>query len=100
MVSFDGPVQMELNIKNPLTRYKLSPSAYNIAVTENGNTLSFSVDKPKYLQFEMTGATPLLIIATPLETDIPDKNDPNVLYFDAGVHEAGVINAVSGKPFT
>ena len=32
---------------------------------------------------------PLLIFANPLETDVPSKNDENVIYFEAGFHEIG-----------
>lgn len=97
MFSFNGTAEIELTVLSAISKYKLAPTAHNITMNENGNTLSFSLDEPKTLEFEMTGEAPLLLLATPLETNIPDKNDPNVLYFEPGLHEAGVINAQSGQ---
>lgn len=97
MFSFDQNANIELTVKTAVSKHKLSPSAYNLAVKENGNTLSFTLDTPKPLQFEMQGEAPLILLATPLETDIPDKNDPNVIYFGPGITEAGIINLKSNQ---
>ncbi|HEY1549580.1 MAG TPA: hypothetical protein VGG28_17250 [Kofleriaceae bacterium] len=38
---------------------------------------------------------PMLVFANPPEVDVPDPNDPNVIYFGPGVHSPGV-----GQPIT
>lgn len=50
------------------------------------------VDKPCRFSLEYDGRLhPLLVFVNPPERDVPDPNDPNVLYFVPGVHRADKI---------
>ena len=97
MFSAVGNMEIEIDVKGVLGEFKLAPSAYGIVPNISGNTLKFTLDKPKYLTLEMKDKNPLILLITPPETEIPDKNDENVLYFEKGIHEPGVINLKSNQ---
>ncbi|MBQ2967886.1 MAG: hypothetical protein IJE10_07210 [Clostridia bacterium] len=97
MFSAEGECEVEITVLKTMDKFKLSPTAYGLNPTQNGNKITFKFDAPKHLLFEMNDTVPLILISTPYETEIPDKNDPNVLYFDEGVHEAGIINLKSNQ---
>lgn len=97
MFSAEGACEVEITVLKNMDKFKLSPTAYGLSPIQNGNKITFKFDAPKHLLFEMNDTVPLILISTPYETEIPDKNDPNVLYFDKGVHEAGVINLKSNQ---
>ena len=97
MFSAEGECEVEITILKNMDKFKLSPTAYGLYPTQNGNKITFKFDAPKHLLFEMNDTVPLILISTPYETEIPDKNDPNVLYFDKGIHEPGIINLKSNQ---
>jgi len=97
MFSAEGECEVEITVLKNSDKFKLSPSAYGIMIKQNGNKITFKFDAPKHLLFEMKDVAPLILISTPYETEIPDKNDPNVLYFDKGIHEPGIINLKSNQ---
>ena len=69
-------------------------SAHVRAVFEDG-TCTFSLNEPRNLSVEFEPNTtnpvlhPMLVFANPLEADVPDPADPDVLYFGPGVHDIG-----------
>lgn len=97
MFSADEACNIEITSSVGFEKYTLAPSAYNVQEQIDGNKMTFTTDGPKYMLLEQENGHSLLLIATVPETDIPDKNDPNVLYFGPGVHEAGVINLKSNQ---
>jgi hypothetical protein len=61
-----------------------------------GDSLEFRLDKPQDLSIEPNGPnSPLLLFTNPPETNVPSPEDPNVIYFGPGIHEAGVIKLAS-----
>ena len=68
---------------------KILPSSAAIASSIQDNSVSFHLDKPANLTIEINGnhTNSLHLFANPPETDIPDENDPNVIYFGPGTHE-------------
>lgn len=93
----DEPATVNIQVAGNFTSYTLKPSRHGIAVNRTGNTLSFTLDSPHKLVLQIPGRTPLAIIATPPETDVPSPDDPNVLYFGPGVTVAGVIRPASNQ---
>ena len=77
--------------------FSLKPERHGIAVSRQGNTLSFTLAKPLKLVLQVDGLTPLAILATPPESAAPQPGDPGVLYFAAGVTDAGIIRPVSNQ---
>ena len=87
----DGPVEIQVTFKddiNPNSTW-LSPLRKNIPYEINGRSLTFSIDTPQKLilgintendnnqNYEKEGI--LAIIAMPVEQNIPDLSDPQVL---------------------
>lgn len=91
------PARVDINVLDSFTSYTLKPSRHGIAVTRTGNTLSFTLTAPLKLVLQIPGRTPLAIIATPPESDVPSPGDPGVLYFGPGVTVAGVIQPASNQ---
>ncbi len=91
MALFDicGEVQVTVDVEKEIETVKILPSSYNIQYSTQGNKLSFSIDKPIHLTIEVNGEwhESLHISANPFEVDPPSADDPNVIYFGAGVHD-------------
>lgn len=86
-----NPVTVNVTLSNDFTNYSLKPDRFNIATIRTGNTLSFTLPSPLKLVLQVDARTPLAILATPLETDVPNPGDTNVIYFGPGTNVAGVI---------
>ena len=64
-----------------------------------GNKISFTISSPGFFSVEINGKlnNPLFIFADPKEVK-PMKNDPNVIYFEAGkIHRPGIIRPKSNQ---
>ncbi|WP_406683264.1 glycosyl hydrolase family 28 protein [Seonamhaeicola sp. MEBiC1930] len=89
--SFDMNASAKVKVTYPeaVNSVKILPTSYGVESTIEGNTISFSVDKPMHLTIEVNGDwyESLHIFANPFEVDVPDPNDPNVIYFGPGVHD-------------
>lgn len=70
---------------------EIRPTAHGIAYEQTEDGVRFCIDRPINLSIEFDGDIyhNLFLYANPLEENVPDKNDPNVLYFEAGVHDIG-----------
>lgn len=88
---------VEVELSDDFQNYTLKPARHGIAVERNGRKLRFTLQKPLKLVLHVDALPPLAIIATPLETVLPDRQDPRLLYFPPGVTTAGVIRPVSGQ---
>ena len=59
----------------------------NLNAERTPETVKIKQNKPFKAVVMRNGIVkPLIIFANPLEKNVPDKNDPNVIYFGAGVH--------------
>ena len=92
MVQFDfsGSVEVKVRKNNgTLNDVRIRPAAAGIHPRIEGNTFYFSLDKPEKLSIETNGDTRhnLHLFANSLETDIPNSDDPNVIYFGPGIHK-------------
>jgi hypothetical protein len=68
------------------------PSARGIQPRVVGRTVTFSLDRPAklYIRFPDAAENPLFIFADAPEVNIPDRQDPAVIWFEAGrVHDIG-----------
>jgi len=91
---FEGEVTVKISSVKPLNNLKVLPDKYGITPTVNGNEAVFTINSHFNISFEPDGCnSPLLLFTNPIETDIPDINDPNVVYFGPGEHdpEGGLI---------
>lgn len=107
MVQFDfeGKVEMRVKVNNGMIHdVKIRPFNQEIEHTIDRNNIYFSLDQPAKLSLEVNGdrLRNLHIFTNPLETNIPDTDDPDVIYFGPGMHRphdqpGNSFNIPSGK---
>jgi hypothetical protein len=98
LASFDmnKPVTITVNYPGTIDFVKFLPTSFNIKPTVEGQKITFTLNEPKQVTIEVNGdwQESLHILANSFETDIPDPNDSNVIYFGPGVHN--VVNLKVG----
>jgi hypothetical protein len=91
--SFDGSVKIEVTRMNgSAAGAEVRPLAAKIKPVISSSTIGFTITKPGkfWIKFPGMEEHPLFIFADPPETDVPDRNDKNVKWFEGGkVHEIG-----------
>ena len=76
----------------------IRPLNKELACTPTGQELDFTLTKPEYLYIEIDNLPRLFLWVNAPETDKPDPNDPNVLYYEGGKHHyAGIIELQSNQ---
>ncbi|KAJ5708169.1 hypothetical protein N7488_007970 [Penicillium malachiteum] len=85
----------------------IRPNSYAITPKVKGNTITFRLSTPKNIVVQINDNIwdTLNLFADPTETNIPDPNDPGVIYFHAGINNSssnltitdGVLAVPSGK---
>ncbi len=100
LFSMGGPVSVMVQFPGvALESVTIRPLSLGITPSIKGDTLSFVLYKPAPVTVEYNGQVKgaLHLFASALETDVPDKNDPDVLYFGPGLYEVGLITPKSGQ---
>jgi hypothetical protein len=69
-----GSVTIEVDAKEAITNWCVSPKAYNLKALVKGNKLSFALDRPRYLGIKINDKRMLYFLADPAETDRPDAS--------------------------
>jgi hypothetical protein len=91
--SFAGPITVEVTrLSGPAAGAEIRPLSRGLVPTVLGPTLTFTLVRPEKLYVLFPGADedPLFIFADPPEENIPDRADPQVIWFEAGkVHDIG-----------
>jgi hypothetical protein len=85
--SFSGAVTVKITKRNGFVGgAKVYPLSLGIEPVIQGKTLTFTLQKPAKLYIEMLHMDehPLFVFADEPEMDVPDKSDPNVIWFDEG----------------
>jgi len=98
--SFEGTVDVTVTFLSPVQSYDIRPKNRKIESELNRNRIHFTLDRPENLSVEINKniKRPLFIFANPLESDIPDREDKNVLFFEAGkIHYPGEVFIQSGQ---
>ena len=100
--SFSGTVEVAVTSnRGAIHAARVRPLSYDIPCRVQGSTLTFSLNRPANLSVEVNGDIfhNLHLFANPTEENVPDRNDPNVLYFAPGIHrpENGELRIPSGK---
>ena len=99
---FEGRAKITVTLNDrELEDVSVLPSAYGIVpeVDKEKNTVSFVIEKPDAytLQFNHSPERAVHIFANPLETDIPDFNDPNVIVIEPGEWNVDSIMLKKGQ---
>lgn len=97
---FKGTVEVSITCKGDSVRKALvRPLSTGIKPVIKGNTVSFSLTDPHNLSVEIDGEIfkNLQLFANSPEYPAPSENAPGVLYFGAGIHNAGRVCLKSGQ---
>lgn len=95
---FSGKVTVEVKSSFPMAQTELLPQRFGFSLQKSADSVQFVADKPFRVSIEPNGRIkPLLLFGNALETDVPKKDDPNVLYFGPGVHKADKITLTDGQ---
>lgn len=104
MAYFDFSGQVEVSVtyhKAAVKQARVRPLSAGIEPVIKGNTLTFKLDQPRNLSVEVNGDIfhNLHLFANPLIENIPDENDPDVIYFGPGIHsfDNNAFRVPSGK---
>lgn len=86
---FEGRVRIDVRmpgLEKPVESAKVQPLSCGIEPTVSDGVVSFIIDRPgQYtVVFNDSVNKALHIFANPLETDVPDPDDPNVFYIGPG----------------
>ncbi len=90
--SFSGKIKVTVTkLNGNIESGVIYPLSENIIPKISKNVLEFTLSNPKKLFVEMDGMYehPLFVFADEPEKNIPNKSDPNVVWFGPGVHEIG-----------
>ena len=91
--SFSGTVTIQVRLKDgtPVKAAVIRPLSKGLRAEVGNPTVSFTLSGPANVYVELDGKPrePLFVFANPLETDIPTKTTPNVIYFGPGVTDLG-----------
>jgi hypothetical protein len=96
---FSGRVDVAITTRKKFSSVRIRPLSCAIPCIARGNTLTFSLDRPRNLSIEPDGALfdNLQLFAGAPETNLPDKADTNTLYYAPGIHKVGSVHLTSGK---
>lgn len=88
---FSGPVKVTITKNTGFSNVVIRPLNNGIKYTKKGNSLTFTISSPQNLVIEFDGnlKRPLMIFVNPRETNIPDKKDNAVVYWDKGITDVG-----------
>ena len=100
--SFDmnGSVEITIKANRDIKWVDVRPLAAGIKPIFKDSTITIHLSKPAQLSIELNGSIkmPLFLFANAPEKNKPAKNDPDVIFFEAGkIHYAGLIQMKSNQ---
>lgn len=87
---FEGEVEVSVTYnKGTIKTARVRPLSYEIEPKVKGKTLTFKLNQPRNLSVEVNDDIfhNLHLFANPILKNIPDKNNPDVIYFGPGIHQ-------------
>ncbi|MDE6056240.1 MAG: hypothetical protein K2G55_21340, partial [Lachnospiraceae bacterium] len=99
---FEGRADIEITVPGQdLEKVTVSPLSYGIEpkIDKENHTVSFSVKEPDTytVQFNDSPERAVHIFANPLETEVPDFEDENVIYVEPGEWDMNRIHLQDGQ---
>jgi len=86
---FEGKVEVSVTYnKGTVNTARVRPLSYGIVPQMEGNTMTFTLDRPRNLSVEVNEDIfhNLHLFANPLDTYKPNKKDKKLIYFGPGIH--------------
>ena len=92
-----GSVKVSISISDTVKTLKILPSGSVAGIVKHLHSVSFTVNKPNNLTIEINGewVKSLHLFVDPLDKDIPNPKDTNVIFYGPGIHY--VSNVVVGS---
>lgn len=86
---FEGKVEIEVqSLKADIKTYRIRPTSYGIQAEQEGNTLRFYLDRPRYISVEINGDIyHNLQIFADNTLEKPKVKKKDLMYFGPGVHD-------------
>jgi len=97
---FAGEVEVSVTAnKGSIKDARIRPLSYGISTKTSGNTLTFSLTRPRDLSIEINGDIfhNLQLFANAIEKYKPSQKDTNVIYYGPGIHQVGTVVVPSNK---
>ncbi|MCS7202462.1 MAG: discoidin domain-containing protein [Dictyoglomus sp.] len=81
-----GIIRIEITKDKEIKSCNILPSSFNIIPNISGKNVTFFIRDPGFYTviFDDSPENALHIFANPIEENIPDKNDPNVIFIEPG----------------
>lgn len=103
----EGRITIKVTANYNVSNVAVLPSRHNIVPEVKGNEITFDVVEPGQYYVRTggddtngcTNDNNLYIFVNPKETDIPDRNDPNVKWFGPGVYQHKEYELESNKTY-
>ncbi|MES2277876.1 MAG: glycosyl hydrolase family 28 protein [Bacteroidota bacterium] len=94
-----GAVKVTISIPGDINSAKILPASAAIKPALSAHSITFTITKPQNLVIEINGeiVQSLHLFANPLEKDIPNPNDPNVIFYGPGIHQVSHLLVGSNK---
>lgn len=83
--SFSGNANLRIKLKEKVRSYLIRPLPYEVSAEAIGNRLNFTLHRPRYLLIDINEQEKLIVLADPLEKDIPvpgAERVENILDYD------------------
>jgi len=100
ILSTDGPVHFEIECRRPFEELVIRPLSAGVCWQYEDGKIVFEIAKPQKLslEFDKNLHDPLFLFVSPMETYIPDKEDPLVHWFESGkVYNIGLLELHSNE---
>lgn len=95
---FSGRATVAIVSQRDLRNTVIRPTSYGVDCEFKDDRFILHLDRPRNISVEPDGVnSALLIFANSLETDAPAQDEPGVVYFAPGFHDAGRINLKSNQ---
>lgn len=94
-----GKAKVIITVPKQIYTVKILPSSYGIKPDVKGNKLSFTVSSPQNLTIEVNNEwiRSLHLFVNGPDRDIPDPNDPDVVFYGPGIHEITHVEVGDNK---
>ncbi|MDR6555375.1 glycosyl hydrolase family 28-related protein [Paenibacillus qinlingensis] len=78
--SFSGETTITITVCEPIDTYSISPLAFEMQGTAEGNTLTFNMAESRYLIVKINNLKELVLIADPLEVNVPPASGNGIYH--------------------
>ncbi|CAN7450290.1 glycoside hydrolase family 28 protein [Paenibacillus sp. LjRoot56] len=78
--SFSGSTTITITVCEPIDTYAISPLAFDIQGTVEGNKLTFDIQDSRYLIVKINNLKELVVIADPLEVSAPPVSGDGIFH--------------------